>query len=616
MAFVTLDLETFYSDTFTLSKLTYDEYVHHPEFQIIGIGIKLDNSPTQWFSGTHAEIKSWLSGLTDWSQSCVLAHNAMFDATILEWVLGIKPAYYYDTLCMARALHGTMVGGSLGSLAKRYDLGEKGTEIIHAKGLRLEDFSPEGLHRYGDYCKNDVDLTYKLFQTMVDGFPQSELDLIDLTLRMYLRPVLQLDTKLLKDRLLEVQQDKQELLEALREELRCETVEDVRKNLASNAKFAELLRLRGGIPPTKLSLTTGKETFAFAKTDEDFIALQEHPDPVVQQLCAVRLGTKSTLEESRLERFIGIGARNSGLLPVPLQYYAAHTGRFGGTQGINLQNLPSRDKKKKSLKNAIQAPPGHVVINADSAQIEARIAAWISGQSDLLAQFARGEDVYCNFGSDLFGRTITRADEVERFISKCSILSLQYGVGYKKLQHSLKTQPPYVEIDDAEARRIVKFYRNAMISIAGFWEDCTLALRHIMHQTAPYNMGPNGCLGVSGYGIRLPNGMLLQYPNLRMELGQFTYDSRKGTKKIYGAALLENICQALARIIIADQMLAISKQHPVVLTVHDSVVCVVPEEAAVEVAAWIKKTMSVSPEWATGLPLACDVKYATSYGAC
>ena len=153
-----------------------------------------------------------------------------------------------------------------------------------------------------------------------------------------------------------------------------------------------------------------------------FIALTEHEDPFIQQLCAVRLGTKSTIEESRIERFIHVGARNRGKLPIPLKYYGAHTGRWAGSDKVNFQNLPSRDKKKKALKNAVVAPDEHVVINCDSSQIEARMLAWLAGQGDVVQQFAKGEDVYSIFASKIYGRDISKKDPIERFVGKTCIL--------------------------------------------------------------------------------------------------------------------------------------------------------------------------------------------------
>lgn len=326
--FCTIDFETYYGKGVGFSVHTTEEYINHPEFHEIGMGIRVDEEATEWVVG-HEAIAARLSRI-DWGNTTALCHNALFDGAILAWRFGVIPAFYFDTLCMARAIHGVEAGGSLAALASRYGLGQKGTEVENALGKKLEDFTPEQLERYGEYCKNDVDLTYALFCKLANDFPQMEYELIDMTLRMFTQPRLLVDDALLVERLDQVRGEKRELLGGLMQELSCEDEEGVRAKLSSNPQFAAILRERGVEVPLKISPATGKETFALAKNDEGFIALQDHDDAVVQQLCAVRLGTKSTLEESRIERFIDIGARNKGKLPIPLKYYGAHTGRWAG----------------------------------------------------------------------------------------------------------------------------------------------------------------------------------------------------------------------------------------------------------------------------------------------
>ena len=352
MKFITLDFETFYDVGFSLTNLTTEEYIRDERFQVIGVGVKIDNEETQWITGSHHHIKAELDKI-DWSSAILLCHNTQFDGAILSFIFNIIPAIYLDTLGMARAKHGVDVGGSLKFLATYYNLGVKGEEVLNAKGKRLENFSKEELARYGEYCRNDVELTYKLYNELSKDFPTNELKLIDLTIRMYTEPVLHLDDALLSDRLDEVEAEKKEVLGNLMIRLNCEDEECVRKKLASNKQFAELLEEHLVEVPLKVSPTTGKDTFALAKNDEGFIALTEHEDPFIQELCAVRLGTKSTIEESRIKRFLDIGSRNKGKLPIPLKYYGAHTGRWAGSDKVNFQNLPSRDKKKKALKNAV-----------------------------------------------------------------------------------------------------------------------------------------------------------------------------------------------------------------------------------------------------------------------
>jgi DNA polymerase I-like protein with 3'-5' exonuclease and polymerase domains len=614
---ITLDFETYYSKEFSLTKYTTEEYIRDKQFEVIGVAFKLDDGPTKWVTGTHEEIKAELDKL-DWQYSALLCHNTMFDGAILAWIFGIKPAFYMDTLCMARAVHGVDVGGSLAALVKRYNLGEKGTEVVNALGKKRADFTAGDLDRYGSYCINDVDLTFALFDRLSKRFPGSELELIDLTLRMFIDPVLMIDDGLLVSRLEDIKKEKSELLRGLIETLKVETEEEVRKKLSSNKQFAAVLESKGIVPPTKTSSITGKVTFALAKNDEGFIALKESEDPIVQQLCAVRLGTKSTLEESRIERFISIRGRHRGRLPIPLKYYGAHTGRWSGMDSVNLQNLPSRDKKKKALKNSVVAPPGHVVINCDSSQIEARVLAWLAGQTDVVEQFRKGEDVYSIFASKIYGRSISKADPVERFVGKTCVLGLGYGTGALKLRHTLKTQPPGADLSEEECRRIVTVYRTENNRIPELWNECDRALEALMEDRVDgeFSLGKHEALWVSSEGIRLPNHLYIRYPNLRLENGEVVYDSRRGMVKIWGGSVVENVVQALARIIVGEQMLKIREKYRPVLTVHDAAVMVVPKDEADEAVAFITKVMSTPPDWCSDLPVACEAKWGESYGEC
>ena len=620
VSLITLDFETYYDKEFSLRRLTTEEYIRDKRFETIGVAVKVDDQPAVWVSGTCEELKSHLMQY-DWSNSAVLCHNMMFDGAILAWKFGIIPHIYFDTLCMARAVHGVDVGGSLAFLVEKYELGAKGTEVDDAQGKYITGFTKLDLEQYGRYCVNDVELTNKLFHVLNKDFPLDELKLIDMTLRMYTKPVLEVDDALLMERLDEVRSEKSELLQSLMVKLECDTEEAVRKKLASNKQFAGLLTEFGVHPPMKVSKTTGKDTFALAKNDEGFIALTEHEDPFIQQLCAVRLGTKSTIEESRIERFINVGARNKGKLPIPLKYYGAHTGRWSGADKVNFQNLPSRDKKKKALKNAVVAPDGYMVINCDSSQIEARVLAWLSGQTSLVNAFASGDDVYSLFASEVYGRQITKENPIERFVGKTCILGLGYGTGAIKLQHTLKTTPPGVEIDDFEAKRIVDLYRKTNDKITGLWKDCEDALAIIFSgakNEKVYYLGEHRCLSVNSEGILLPNGCYIRYPNLTVEIEngkkQFIYKSRRGQIHLWGGAVVENVVQALARCIIGEQMIEINEKYPVVLTVHDAAVCVVPEVEVKEATAFIVECMSKTPKWATGLPIACEAHYGYNYG--
>jgi len=619
VSLITLDFETYYSKEFSLSRLPTEEYIRDARFETIGVAIKVDEEEAKWFTGTKDELHKHL--LTyDWHNSALLCHNTMFDGAILKWFFNISPAQYFDTLCMARAVHGVDAGGSLASLAERYAIGEKGHEVVEAIGKRRADFTPEDLARYGRYCINDVNLTHRLFNILCKSFPDCELELIDMTIRMFTHPVLRVEDGLLVDRLKEVREEKLKLLGTLKERLGAADEEEVRSKLASNKKFAEVLISLGVTPPMKTSPVTDKPTLALAKNDEGFIALTEHEDSFVQQLCAVRLGTKSTIEESRIERFIDIGKRNRGQLPIPLKYYGAHTGRWAGADKVNFQNLPSRDKKKKTLKNAVVAPDGYNIINCDSSQIEARVLAWLAGQEDLVQQFTNGEDVYSVFASKIYEKPISKANPIERFVGKTCVLGLGYGTGAIKLRHTLKTQPPGADLAEERCKEIVDLYRETNDKIVNLWDESELALKHLkawpLETKNGYYLGAQDALTVCKEGIRLPNGLLLRYPELHLVDNKYVYKSRKGQVTLWGGAVVENVVQALARIIVGEQMLKLRERYRPVLTVHDAAVIVVPEDETEEAVNFVVEVMSKPPDWARTLPVACEAKYAYSYGEC
>ena len=607
MHLVTLDFETYYDREFSLSKLTTEAYVRDPRFEVIGVGLKVNGTATEWASGTHEQIQDYLNSF-DWSDAMLLCHNTMFDGAILDWKFGIRPKVYADTMCIARAIHGVETSASLRAVSEKYDIGEKGTEVVQALGKRREDFTDAELARYGDYCVNDVDLTYKLFTIMAKDFPRKELKLIDLTLRMFIQPMLELDLGLLEQHLTETRDHKDELLES---------AGVVKEDLMSNPKFAELLKSFGVEPPMKESPATGKQTFAFAKSDEDFKALADHENLQVQALVAARLGTKSTLEETRTQRFIDIAKR--GTLPVPVRYYAAHTGRWGGDDKINLQNLPSRGVNGKKLKRSIIAPPGYTLIDADSAQIEARVLAWLAEQDDLTHAFRAGEDVYVKIASRIYGVAESDVTKDQRFVGKTTILGAGYGMGAIKFQAQLKNFG--FDMDIAEARRVISIYREANWKINKLWRDAQQALVEL-HSSRKISLGYGSVLELvpEETAIRLPSGLLLRYDDLKFDTTEkgveFHYKTRRGRNRIYGGKVIENVCQAIARCIIGEQMLKIAKKHRVVLTVHDSVVACVPDEEVEEAQAYVEECMRWIPDWAEGLPINCESGTGKSYGDC
>jgi len=605
---ITLDFETYYDKPFSLTKLTTEEYIRDDRFEVIGVAVAVDDGVPEWFSGTQAETKAFLNKF-DWENALALAHNMQFDGAILNWHFGIKPKGYLDTLCMARAVHGVDAGGSLKALAERYQVGAKGDEVIRAEGKRRTDFYDVDLDLYGKYCINDVAITYDLFKILAKTFPTKELKVIDTTLKMFIQPSLVLDKTMLEEHLENVKNLKAKLLDSAQADI---------DDLMSSDRFAELLKALGVVPPTKISARTGKEAWAFAKTDEEFKALLEHTDPRVQALVSARLGNKTTLEETRTQRFIDISTR--GLLPVPIKYYAAHTGRWGGDDKINLQNLPSRGNNAGKLKKSIRAPDGYMIIDCDSSQIEARTVAWLAGQNDLVEAFDKGEDVYKIMASAIYGKDVEEISKDERFVGKTTILGAGYGMGSQKFQVQLKTFG--VEIEADEANRIIQVYRKTYDQIPELWKQAQKCIESIVDK----KVAPFGAVDAVKFdpiegGFLLPSGLWQRYDGLERVYDadgkvQYQYKTRKGAVKIYGGKVVENLCQAIARCVIAEQMLLIGKRYRVVLTVHDAVACLAPKEEVVEAQLYVEECMKTRPAWAQTLPLSCESGVGKSYGEC
>lgn len=607
MDVLVIDFETYYDREYSLSKMTTEEYIRHENFEVIGVAVKKNDEETQWFSGTRDQTRSFLAQF-NWGDAIAVAHNAVFDMAILHWRFGTIPKRIADTLSMARAIHGTEVGGSLAALAQHYSLGEKGTEVINALGKTRLDFSADDLARYGEYCRNDVELTYDLFRQLANGFPLVELKLIDLTIRMFTEPCLWLDTSRLKNHLATVRMHKESLMSKVAAD---------REVLMSNPQFATLLKSFGVEPPMKVSPTTGKETYAFSKSDEGFKALLEHENPIVQALVSARLGVKSTIEETRTERFLQIADR--GPLPIPLRYYAAHTGRWGGDDKVNMQNLP----RKSELKHAMFAPIGYMLVDSDSSQIEARTLAWLAEQNDLVEAFENGEDVYKIMASAIYGKPVEEITKDERFVGKTTILGAGYGMGAAKFKAQLKVFG--VDLPEEECKRIISVYRETYPRIPQLWRQAGEALLAIANeQTSP--LGREGVLYVEGAkGIRLPNNLHIKYPNLRRWVNdqgkeELVYDTKKGKttipNRIYGGKVVENVCQALARIVIGEQMLRIAKKYKVVMTVHDAIACIVPVHEKDTGKEFVEMCMRIRPEWALDLPLNCEAGVGQTYGEC
>ena len=608
MAIITLDFETYYSKTYSLSKLTTEEYVNGDEFEVIGVGVKVDGAATSWHTGSKEEIGQALQGY-NLPNNTLLCHNTYFDATILYEFFGITAKKNLDTLSMARAIHGISVGGSLAKLVEHYELGVKGNEVVNALGKHTKDFSPEELTRYGEYCVNDVELTYDLFFKLLPQFNTQELTLVDITIKMAVKPTLVLDLPMLESYMYEVIEKKEALLS---------TIDADKSEIMSNPKFAVLLERLGVQPPMKVSPTTGKLTYAFAKTDDGLKTLLEHADPTVQALVGARLGVKSTIEETRTDRLIGI-AKRTDYLPIPLNYYGAATGRWsaGGGQKVNFQNIP----RNSTLKKVIVAPEGYVVVGADLSNIELRVGLWVCGEMEALKSLGEGRDLYKEFASLVFNVAYDDVSKDQRFIGKTSQLGLIFGVGAGKLRDAIKVGSG-TDIGEMEAKRIVDLYRATYKGVTAFWKTCTNAIT-AMGNDEEFTFGQDGLYVAEGKrGVKFPSGLYMQYPLLANVVDEKTgergykYKMRNGYDRLYGGKLTNNLVQGTARCVMSEAMVRIAGKYQIALTVHDALYIVVPEAEAQETLDYLIEEMCKPPLWMPDIPLAAEGGWGRSIADC
>jgi DNA polymerase len=629
--------------------MTTEEYIRDVRFKAFGCCFHEYGSddPIVWVGGR--DLPEYVAGI-DWSRTAVLAHNAQFDVSILRWRYGVRPAFIFDTLSMGRAVRGVEVGNSLAKLAADFALPEKGRAVHSTNGL-VE--LPEDIEReLAAYCSHDVFLCEEIFTRLVAGYPAKELRLIDMTLRMYTNACLELDREMLVKALSEEGEKREGLLKKL----------DVEETaLASNPKFAEVLTVMGVTPPTKVSKTTGKEAFAFAKNDALFQALLNGEREDVALLCEARLRVKSTTERTRAQRFLDISGR--GPLPVPLSYYGAATGRWTAAKGsaINMQNL----KRGSFLRKAIMAPVGNQLVVGDLSQIEPRVLAWFADYEDMLDIFRSGSDAYAAFGAQMFNIPgLSKESHPDlRQSAKSALLGCGYGLGWasfaaqllvgflgappvrydKAFAKKLGVDAAYIDrfvgwdenvkklqeiphicterellIHCVAAKKIIDIYRSTAHPVVSFWDMCSKLMEKSLYggEEVVYK-----CVTFRKEEIVLPSGMTLKYPNLRNEVDKETKQrnwvyGEAGVKptKLYAGKITNNIVQGTARVVMTDGMLRVDKKYPVVGTVHDELLCVVPDDEVEGAKDWVLEQMIAQPKYMPGIPLNSEVGAHRRYG--
>ena len=613
-----LDFETYYGDDYTLKGMPTPNYILDDRYETIMCAVALNGQPPGIVDGP--DVPAFLKELNP-QTTITVAHNALFDNSILAWRYNFIPLMMLDTMGMFRALYGHLCpGASLDTMSAFFKLPPKLKTLAQMKNKRRADIMTEGL--WPDFCayaKTDVSNCREAFKLMYRDFPTGERKVMDLVLRCAVEPKFVVNQELFTQHLVELRQHKANLLD-----LCGVTVDD----LMSTDRFKLALESRGVEIAYKTS-PTGRTIPAFARTDEFMTELQEHDDPVVQALAAARLGHKSTIEETRTEKLLSIAqlpwqnTNSRGTLPAPLAYGRAHTHRLAGEWGMNMQNLPTArgSKGKSKIRQGLEAPKDHVVVVGDLGQIEARLTAYLCGAEALTKQFRDKLDPYAILAGGIFGRPIDRKVQIaEGFIGKTGVLGLQYGCGANKFYNMVKMQARGAGLDlgslwTAEvAIQAVDTYRYMYDEIPATWRYLDGVLRSAWMGNNVMSFGP--CSITYGRVVG-PGGLTMNYasPRRDLESGELLYTYGKETHKIYGAKFLENIIQFLARVVLFNAAVRLADLGYVFsLQVHDELVFIVRENILDIAMETIRRELTRPPTWAPDLPLIADVNFGKSYG--
>jgi DNA polymerase len=608
MDIIALDAETFFSADYTLSKMTTEAYVRDPRFECFGFGVRWAHGGYSWIDGAN---KDWLRGAVDWSNTAVLAHHAHFDGLILAHHFGIKPAFWFDTLSMARLVLGNHVRVGLDKLAHHFKLAPKTVPYDLMRGRHWSDLDAAAQRLVIDGCIHDLELTWAIFEKLMGGFPREELAIIDSTVRMFTEPKLVGDTVLF---------DKIRDDEALRKNEKLYALDVGEKDLMSADKFGKLLEAEG----VDIVYKEGKAgpIPAFAKTDQFMKDLLEHDNERVADLALARTEVRSTLDETRAGRLAAMSRR--GPLCVYLSYCAAHTRRWGGGDSINAQNL----RRRSDLRRGLRAPDGYLFASVDQSQGECRLVNWFAGQEDVLQRFRDGVDPYIGIASEFYRQPIRKPEkgdpdfvemETKRGTGKQLELSCGFGAGDETIVRTAArgTYGPPVYLTLEEGARAKHLYRDTHPKVEVLWKTAGHVISKLKAGVA-FEWGPGDLLHGEKGRLYHPNGVWLDYTQLqwRSDEREWRLRTRDGWVKMYGAKLVENVIQWLSRIVTSQALLRVKEAgYPIVGMAHDDLWVLIPDDKQPDRhGRFLVACMAVEPAWAPGLPLGAECKIGASYG--
>ncbi len=527
-------------------------------------------------------------------------------------------------------------------MAKRYQAPSLKGDTMQFKGLHWADMNQEQRENLEKYTKTDIEIETYLFKNLLPLItnPEIELPLANQTLQLYLNPQVEIDKQLGE----ELKQKMQiEMIKPI-QQLNINGVSCSQKEISGNKSFVKLLEQHLD-PDEQVPMKKGKNGMipALAKDDRGMNYLKnEHKNPIVNQLAEARISIKSWPGHiKRINRFINQANCRGGKIGMPLTYYAAHVGKWGGTEKINVQNLGGRGRKGagthpliRNIRQMLKAPDGYVFGICDFAQIELRITAWFAGQNDLLQALANGCDVYSEFATnELFQEPIRKPKKSDppavarmltfkRGFSKDGTLGFTYGMGTNRLYEdcyandALRPAFDSGEYDWGFIDKLIKTLRKRYSNIPKFWSTVEKAWKFVTKYPKEQYRCEDKLLFYNQNNttiIQLPSGRNIYYPQATVTRSG-SLKSRWDKKGLWGGSLTENIVTATARDILAGALLRLEAAgFNILWHVHDEIICLFPKFSANKDLQKMSELMKVIPEWAKGLPIDVEGKLSERY---
>jgi DNA polymerase I-like protein with 3'-5' exonuclease and polymerase domains len=592
---IAIDFETFYSKDYSLTKMDYYSYCMDDRFDAYVLSA---------FDGENIIVCHPME--FDWASlkgKRVVSFNAAFDRSVYEIGLGAPAGepYIEWTCAMAAASYFGYAGALDQVVWARFHQRISKDVRANAKGKTFDYKTlPDDMIVY---VASDARWCWKIWKSLGDAWPHSERVLWNHTVEMGLRglPI-----------------DRDKLDEYLEFALKVEA------EYADQIPFEKKLSLKKmkeyceemNIPPPETT----------SKTSEEFdMWLEEYGDrvPWIGELPKYRsIRRVRKLLEVMKERLYWNEEFQFWFMPYSLKYFGATTGRWAGSGGWNVQNMPRKPigrivengkvvREGVDVRHLISPPPGYYLGVCDYGQVELRIQAWLAGAKSLLEEIKSTDDAYEPFAVRMKffdregGITLREFDEKWgteiRNQTKRTVLGSQFGMGANTFAKNNN-----VPVETAKV--LVEAFRKGIPEYPAFWKRLN-------------DIATKGLVGSNkAFSFRLPSGRVLYYRGgfrERDKYGKWQWYVWQGRKKVRCSITLysNNVTQGTARDLIAQAIPVIEydKQLPVVLSVHDEIVCLIKKDTAEEDAKTIGEVMCSLPEWGKDLPLEAECQVQTYY---